>query len=86
MPIWLYSWCHVGSPVLALALNWIGEFCIARPWLFPSWRHVDVTLLRRVAGLGALWTWFQFMSFIGTAADNFIIAYIFGQPLSADSR
>jgi O-antigen/teichoic acid export membrane protein len=71
-----------GGPIVAAAICWAYEFCVARPWLFPSFRHLHLPTGRQVIKDGGLWTMFGLMAFIGTALDNVIISYYFG-PLAA---
>lgn len=68
----------VGGPTLALILNWVHQFCFCRKWLFPSIKEFKWSIARRILSLGAIFTWFQVVAFIGTTLDNVIITYYFG--------
>lgn len=67
-----------GGPAAAMGLNWGHQFFFSRRWLLPRISHFDWKMGRRIATLGVLWTWFQLMAFVGTAADNIIISHLFG--------
>jgi O-antigen/teichoic acid export membrane protein len=67
-----------GGPTLAMGLNWTHQFFFVRRWLLPSIHNMEWKMSRRIAKLGAIWAWFQLMSFVGTAADNLIISHLFG--------
>lgn len=68
----------LGGPVVASALCWIYEFIVVRSWLFPNCKYLNIETGGRVFKEGAVWTWFQLMAFVGTAADNIIITCFFG--------
>lgn len=67
-----------GGPAAALGLNWVHQFGISRRWLFPRVNYFEWGMGRRIVSLGILWTWFQLMAFVGTAADNLLISHFFG--------
>jgi len=67
-----------GGPATAMALNWVHQFGIGRRWLMPKLDYFEWKMGRRVVSLGILWTWFQLMAFVGTAADNLLISHFFG--------
>ncbi|MFC1545940.1 lipopolysaccharide biosynthesis protein [Pseudomonadota bacterium] len=68
----------VGGPTVAMGLNWTHQFFFVRRWLLPSLDSIEWKMAQRVVTLGAVWAWFQLMSFVGTAADNLIISHLFG--------
>lgn len=67
-----------GGPAAAMGLNWVHQFCISRKWLLPRPDCFEWKMGRRIVSIGVLWTWFQLMAFVGTAADNLIISHFFG--------
>jgi O-antigen/teichoic acid export membrane protein len=67
-----------GGPVLAIGLNWIHQFFFVRRWLLPKISYLNWNTAKSMVRLGAVWVWYQFMTFIGTAADNLIISNLFG--------
>lgn len=67
-----------GGPVVAMGLNWLHQFGIIRKYLLPRLSYFDWKMGRRIAALGALWTWFQLMAIVGTTADNIIVSHFFG--------
>ncbi|WP_263358494.1 oligosaccharide flippase family protein [Acidicapsa ligni] len=67
-----------GAPILALALNSVVQFCIRRPWLFPSWRSVKAVVLKNLLRLGFLFLILQLGGAIAFSSDNIVIARILG--------
>lgn len=67
-----------GGPATAMGLNWAYQFGINRRWLFPRLAYFEWKIGQRIISLGILWTWFQLMGFVSTAADNLVISHFFG--------
>jgi len=67
-----------GGPAVVMGLNWLHQFLVVRRWLIPHINYFDWKMGRHIAAMGAVWTWFQLMAFIGTSADNIIISHLFG--------
>ena len=67
-----------GGPAVVMGLNWLHQFLVVRRWLLPQINCLDWKMGRHIAAMGAVWTWFQLMAFIGTSADNIIISHLFG--------
>jgi O-antigen/teichoic acid export membrane protein len=68
----------LGGQIVSVALCWIYEFYITRPWLMPTYRYFDPMIGKQIVKDGSLWTLFSFIAFIGTGLDNIIISYFFG--------
>lgn len=75
--------CLVGAPLAALALNWIHEFVIIRPWLFPNWTSFQWETGRRLVKSGLLFVSLQLSIIVFTTADPIIAASCLGLAATA---
>jgi O-antigen/teichoic acid export membrane protein len=67
-----------GAPIFALLINGAVLFRIQRPWLFPSWRHVNTGVSKDLMHLGALFFVLQLGGAISFSSDNIVLARIIG--------
>ena len=73
-----------GAPLLAVLLNALYFFAVARPDLRPRSAFVSRAACKAVAGTGALFFVLQLAAALAYASDNFIIAQLLGAPAVAE--
>jgi O-antigen/teichoic acid export membrane protein len=72
-----------GASVFATLLNWVTEFGIARRWLLPSYRLVELQAVTRLAKVGFLFFILQASGAIAFASDNLVASQVLGPAAAA---
>jgi O-antigen/teichoic acid export membrane protein len=67
-----------GGPLLATLLNGFFLFAYSRPYLFPMWKHFNLSASKNLAGVGLIFFLLQFFAVLGNSADNIVIAQVLG--------
>ena len=67
-----------GGPLLATLMNGFCLFTFSRPWLFPRWKHFNLSASKNLASVGLIFFLLQFFTVLGNSADNIIIAQVLG--------
>ena len=67
-----------GGPLLATLLNGFFLFSFSRPWLFPRWKHFNLSASKSLASVGLIFFLLQFFTVLGNSADNIVIAQVLG--------
>lgn len=67
-----------GGPALATLMNFYTYFIFERRDFFPSFSAVQLSTLKNIGRVSGLFLVMQFMSLVGNASDNIVIAKILG--------
>jgi O-antigen/teichoic acid export membrane protein len=73
----------VGASVFATLVNWITEFGIARRWLMPAYRQVELQAVAKLAKIGFLFFILQATVAIAFASDNLVASQVLGPAAAA---
>jgi O-antigen/teichoic acid export membrane protein len=71
------------GPLLAMLVNWIVYFVVARPAQLPALRLVDAGLVRRIAREGGYFLILQVAGIAVFSIDSFIVLHYYGQAAFA---
>jgi len=67
-----------GGPLFATLMNGFFLFAFSKPWLFPRWRHFNLSSSKNLVGVGIIFFLLQFFTLLGNSADNIVIAQVLG--------
>jgi O-antigen/teichoic acid export membrane protein len=74
---WL-AFAVAGTPVLATGLNWITQFGLRRPWLFPRLSNFEWSTSRALLSSGLMFSVLQIEYILTFSSDNLIVAHVLG--------